>query len=373
MRKITIFSLFLMMGFYLKAQEVSMTENIRKSFWVDDNAEVEIENKYGEIIVNTWYKDSVRFVVTIEAKGKDRKSVAKALKRAEVELRKYGNKVLAKTDFVSSRSGILGDFLDQASEASKTITGNYKLEVNYELWMPEDLRLRIVNKFGDIYLSSLKNKVDIDMSYGDLRGNNCESELMLKHSFGKHSFDFVNTGIIELRKAESSIAVANTLEYKSTTSEIDLGKVTNLKINSRNDNYEIDEAVKLTGQGSFTDLRLDFGMETLILDFDYGEIFVSGINKDFKDVLLTGKSTDMNLILDQASYIDTEIKGQEERMILPNSMLLLNKEMIAEEDKIKLKGYVGNTNTTHGNLKVDASSGDLIISIKETSTFTNKE
>ena len=150
-----------------------------------------------------------------------------------------------------------------------------------------------------------------------------------------------------------------------------MGEVESLQINSRNDKYDVEMIAEIIGEGTFTDLNLDFVSSTARLDFDYGEIFISRIEKDFSRIAIKGKSCDINMILDQASYIKTRIIGQEDRMILPNSMLGMKKEPL-EEDRISLSGFVGNTNSTNSILDVDINSGELIISIKETDIFTNR-
>jgi len=76
--------------------------------------------------------------------------------------------------------------------------------------------------------------------------------------------------------------------------------------------------------------------------------------------------------LNQASFIKTFIKGPEDRMILPNSMLVMKKEQF-EDGRISLSGDVGNTNIDHSQLVIDAQGGELVVSIKETSLFTEKD
>ncbi|MBV6648027.1 MAG: hypothetical protein KI790_21375, partial [Cyclobacteriaceae bacterium] len=136
--------------------------------------------------------------------------------------------------------------------------------------------------------------------------------------------------------------------------------------------YDVETARHVVGQGTFTDLEIDFVEENLKLDFSYGDVFLTRIEKEFESIYITGKSTDINLILDQASYIKTEIKGPDQKMILPNSMLLMQKETLADK-RISLSGFVGNTNRDFSQLDIDAQGGELIISIKEMPIFTDRD
>lgn len=373
MKKILIFSLMSLFTWALIAQDVKIEKTQDRSFYFQNGDKVDIVNKYGEIIVRTWYKDSVRIMVKTEARGKNQETVNREMRRVEIEMRKIGNIITSVTHFDRGRTGLFGDLLSQVEDAGKSIVGGSKITVDYEVWLPEDADLSLENKFGDIYLVDLKGNVDIDLSHGDLRGNTIDKELALKHSFGKNTFDFIKDGNMVLRGVETKVNEAHRMEFESSSSEIEINKVYYLVINSRNDKYTINEARDVIGEGSFTDMTLDYVVDNIRLEFNYGDVYLTRIDKDFNAISLTGKSSDINLILDQASYIKTYIVGQEDKMILPNSMLVLSKEKVGEENNISLSGFVGNTNTNHSNLEVNAQGGELIIAIKETTLFTNKD
>ena len=90
-------------------------------------------------------------------------------------------------------------------------------------------------------------------------------------------------------------------------------------------------------------------------------------------VSIVGKSTDINLVLDQASYFKSRIEGPEERMVLPNSMLTLQRQELDDGKSISLNGFVGNTNSKVGDLSVIAKGGKLIVAIQETPIFSKQD
>ncbi len=374
MKKIGVYSYMLLITTLLSAQNVRIEKSFDQSFYIGEQARLDITNKYGEVIVHTWYNDSIRIKVEVIAEGKSQDIVNKEMRRVDVDLRKIGTIVSGATKFDQGKSrGILADLVDQVTDYSKSVIGGNRVSVDYEIWVPEEVDISIDNKFGDIYLSTLAGVVSIDLSHGDLRGNKISNELMLKHSFGKHTFDYIDDGNLTLRGIDSKISGGGKLDFESSSSEISLGVVKEVHMISRNDKYFMDEVTDLIGEGTFTDLNLDYAAEDIRLDFDYGDIFLSRINKDFGKIEINGKSCDINMILDQASYINTSIVGgPEDQMYLPNSMLVLKKEIL-EEGIISLNGFVGNTNTTHSRLDIKSDGGELIISIKETDIFTNRD
>ncbi len=347
--------------------QVRQERDLNRTFLSSENGKVEIINKYGEVIVRTWESDSVRFDVLIRAEGKNSDVVNKSMNRVDVRFRKVGGVISAVTE-VSKGRGVFSGVLSEV----EGVMGNNKLKINYEIWIPEGVLLSVENKFGDVYLTDLDAKVDLDVSHGDIKAGNFSESLNLKHSFGKASFGKVNDAILTLRGSEIDFEEAFSLNLESGSSEIRVDKAGKIQFNSRNDKIRLLDVKEVLCEGAFTDLTIDRLRGSSRLDFSYGDIYLSRIDKDFKNIDITGKSTDINLILDQASYIKTFIKGPEDRMILPNSMLVMQKEQF-EDGKVSLSGDVGNTNINHSQLIIDADGGELIVSIKETSLFTEKD
>lgn len=348
--------------------QVRQERDFNRSFAVNEDGKVEIVSKYGEVIIRTWDLDSVRFEVVVRAEGKNSSVVAKSMSRVDIRFRKIGSVISAVTE-VSSGNGFFGNVMNEVGG----VMGSNKLKVDYEVWLPKDVMLSIENKYGDVYLTNLEGKVDLNVSHGDIKANDISRSLNLKHSFGKSSFGKINDGIFTLRGSEITIDEAKNLNVESGSSEIHVDKMGRIQLNSRNDKIHLLEVNEIMCEGSFTNLTADLLKGSARLDFSYGDIYLSRIVKDFNSIDITGKSTDINLILNQASYIKTYIKAPEDRMILPNSMLTMQKEQLIDEEKISLSGFVGNTNTRHSQLIIEADGGELIVAIKETPIFVDKD
>ena len=141
---------------------------------------------------------------------------------------------------------------------------------------------------------------------------------------------------------------------------------------SRNDKISVQQADDIIAEGMFTDLSIDMVLSSAQLDFNYGDVFITRVQKGFKSIDIIGKSTDINLIMDQASYISANITANKDRLIVPSSMLVLKKENTATTSEITLSGFVGPTQNTKGELNVLADGGELIISIMELPLYTKK-
>lgn len=363
-----ILTLFLFIS-SLAFTQVRQERDYNRSYSVSENSKVEIISKYGEVIIQTWDLDSVKFEVVVKAEGRNSSIVKKSMDRVDVRFRKVGSIISAVTK-VESGSGLFGNIM---SEVEGVVGPNNRLQVDYQVWIPENVDLSIENKFGDIYMADLSGKVDVNVSHGDIKANHILTSMNLKHSFGKASFGIVEDAILTLRGSEFAVDEAGKLNFESGSSEILIEKANQVLFNSRNDKIRLSEVEEIIGEGSFTDLTADYIGGSARLDFSYGDIYLSRINRDFDSIDITGKSTDINMILNQASFIKTYIKGPEDRMVLPNSMMIMKKEIFEDEELISLSGDVGNSNTRHSQLLIDAQGGELIIAIKDTPIFTDRD
>lgn len=365
-KRFNISILILFFAFMVNGQ-LRVERDFKKSYAVPENGKVEVVSKYGEIIVRTWSKDSVKFQVVVKAEGRS-SVVTKSLERVNIKFRQVGSVISAVTE-IDSGKGFFGSLVSEVEGA----VGANKVKVDYEVWIPENVTLSVENKYGDVFLADINAEIDLNVSHGDIKANNLSSAMNLKHSYGKSSFGKINTAILTLRSAELKMDEAQSLNFESGSSEIRIEKVGRAQFNSRNDKiflYDVDEVMC---EGSFTDLTADVIRGSARLDFSYGDIYLSRISKDFNSIDITGKSTDINLILNQASYIKTYIQGPEDKMILPNSMLLMQKESLNEEGGISLSGFVGNANTKHSQLLIEADGGEIIVAIKDTPVFVDKD
>jgi hypothetical protein len=373
MKALTIFS-FLLAGWSLSAQELRIQKDYSESFSSDAIHLVEIENKYGDIIVNAWEKDSIKVEVTLEAFGKNQELVNKEIQKVDINIRQIGSMVSGITVFRQTKTrGFLGDLLSEIEDASKSLVGNSKLSIDYEVFLPENLELSITNKYGDVFIGKSTSDARVNIAHGDLRADQLTGTVYLAHSFGKHTINDLGEASLSLKGVTSDISNASVLTFESSSSQIFIGRVNELRLDNRNDKILVDEAETVSGKGSFADLTVKKLSKNARLDFSYGEIYLDQILRNFGAIRINGKSTDINLIINQGSYLSTYLEGDQSQMILPNSMLTMSNTPVENTNRVALSGMVGATQVEVSELNVIADMGSLIVSIEETDMFTNKD
>lgn len=369
-RKIYLCFSLLAVGLASTAQ-VKMEKDYDESFPVEEGNKVEISNKYGEVIIQTWDETQVRIVAKIIAQGRNQDVVNKNMNRVNLDMRKLGQLITVDTE-IEKRGGTFTEVFKDVEEYSRSLFGNKKLSVDLQVWLPENIDLSINNKYGDIYIAKHSAELDITLAHGDLRVDRIEGKLDFEHSFGKANFNYINRGRMVLRGSETTVEEGNSFSFQSSSSEINLFNTHYVKLNSRNDKVTVSQINELYGSGKFTEIDADRIMRNVDLNLEFGEISLKQIEQKFKNISITSKATDIMITLNQASYIDASIRGAEDKMIVPNAMLSLSRNFNDEDNTVTLFGMVGPTQDFQSKLTVDSDRGDVIISIKDTPVFTDR-
>ncbi len=334
----------------------TQSKTITESYVVGDNANIEIKNKYGQIIVNTWEKNEVKVEVIVTAYGKNRSSGEKILSRVDFDFNQVNNYVILES-VLDRKSGFFKDLLNNIGDYSKTLLSKNKLDIDYELYIPETASIKIENKFGDVFLADVKNNCEVKVSNGNIKAQQLEGEATISLSFGNAYVKSLDEGSIELKVADIEIDEANNININSSSSEIVIHKATRVRLNSRNDKLKISKIDHLAGKSSFSKIEVNKLLQLTEMDMSYGFLSVSEVDDNFSKIHLTGKSTDFNLSFDQRSYFNARLLAKEDKLVIPRK--IADVEIDSDDEFVSVKGTIGNKNNKPASVNIDAQKGDL--------------
>ena len=335
-----------------------LTKTISKAYSTSKIKRLEVHNKYGDIILNNWDKDSVVVAITIAAFGKNEEAAERLMKRTEIQFDVVSFGVEVYTELRKS-DGWLKDFWNEMSGYSQSIISKDQLTIDFQIYLPEDLDLEITNKYGDVYIPDRRGATRLDLSNGNLKAEDMSGNFNLIFRFGNADISMVHSGEVSLKSAELQIEKANRLRIQSNSSELDLGVVNQLKINSRTDKIVIEESNSLEGQSSFSKIRMRNLSGNLDLDTNYGAIVVDHVTSSFSDIMVLGNSTDMTLIFDHMAYFNTRVIAKEGKFELPRNHGLKQVYTDGTEKFIKSTGGLGKLNSAPGEVNINAQGGKL--------------
>ncbi|MEQ8243869.1 hypothetical protein [Fulvivirga sp.] len=340
--------------------DVSSSKTFNKNYKVDKKASIEVTNKYGQVIINSWAKDSIVIKVKVTSFAKDRDAADKLLDRVEFDFNRAGEFVVAET-VIDRSKGFLKDLWDDLDNYSRGLLSTKgKVTVNYEVYAPKYTNIKISNKFGDIYLDNFKGDVKVGLANGNLKTDEIIGGFDLNMSFGRANINNINNGIFVLRSADVEIERAKDIDLTSSSSTLVVSKLSLLKMESRNDKLRIDSLQVLRGNSSFTKINVKSLSRTVFADMNYGELNIELVKPGFRDIELLGKSTDFDLLFFEHSLVNINLVGKESNMLIGAGDY--EKSVYENDDKLtKITGTIGTGKDKNGTVNIHADGGKLSI------------
>ncbi|MTI39178.1 hypothetical protein [Fulvivirga lutimaris] len=338
--------------------DVSSEKTLRKSYKVDKKASLEIGNKYGQVIINSWAKDSVVIKVKVTSFAKDQEAADKMLDRVEFDFNRAGEFVIAET-VIDRSKGFLKDLWDDLGNYSRgLLSSKGKVTVSYEVYAPKYANIKISNKFGDIYMDNFKGDINIDLANGNLKTDEIIGGFDLDLSFGRANINTINNGVLVLRSADVEIERAKDIDLTSSSSTLLVSKLSLLKMESRNDKLRIDSLQVLRGNSSFTKINVKSLTRTVFADMNYGELNIELVKPSFRDIELLGKSTDFDLLFIEHTLVNINLVGKESNMLIGSGEY--EKSVYENDDKLtKVIGTLGTGKEKNGTVNIHADGGKL--------------
>jgi UDP-N-acetylglucosamine transferase subunit ALG13 len=251
-------------------------KNYSKTYPADANDILSIENKYGNVTVNTWNRNEVKVDVQVKVSAGSDDATQKLLDNVNISDSKNGSLISFRTIIGEVKSSWYSVFQGGSSK---------KMEINYTVYMPAKNELVIDNRYGAIYLPDLDGKVTINSSYGSLKAKSLTNESTLRVKYGNANIDNLNNSTIQLSYGDLTIGSVNTLTADVSYSPVKIGKLhTSAGINLRYGGGlqigDLDRDVKnLAINSSYSNIDIglsgdedaDFAIVTRYGDFNYGD------------------------------------------------------------------------------------------------------
>jgi hypothetical protein len=188
------------------------TKSYTKSYPVDGNDKLQINNSFGKVTVNTWAKNEVKVDVQIKAYADEEDDAHQLLDNISIADSKENSVVSFKTNIERTSNGstnTMGTWFSSGKSHTR------KMEVNYIVYMPAKSQLDVTNKFGAVILPDLSGKVYINLSYGNLTGQkltNPENSVTVK--FGEARIESYNSGDLNISYGKLILGTADNLKCK---------------------------------------------------------------------------------------------------------------------------------------------------------------
>lgn len=334
-----------------KKHEKSKT--IQKEYKVDADANVTIDNRYGNLNITTWDKNRVEIEVIITVKGDDLDRVEDRLSSIDVEFVASSNFVSAKTYFENERK----------SWSFWKNNNNLSYKINYKVKMPKSNSTDLDNDYGNIYLSDLEGKANINCDYGKITigelaaiNNNINLDYC-----SSSNIEFMKSGNVNVDYSKITIEESEELKVNSDYSTLKFGKTKSINFNIDYGSIGIDEAVHVNGNSDYASIRFGTIFKNLTIETDYGSITVKRLVKGFENVDIDAQYAGVKIGLDDDVAFDFVIDLQYAGFKYDKDKM----EFFKKISKTTKKYYEGKYGKVNANSQIKIRSQYGGISIKE--------
>lgn len=338
------------------AQDYSYQNTINKSFPAKGDVTLEISNKYGTVHFYNTDGDSVKLKIELTIKAKDEVKLEKMKSEINFDFNSTQSFIIAKT-LIGTKSNNIST---KIKYEMMPLTDN-SVEINYSVYAPKNLNLKIDNKFGDMYLENHEGKIFVSQAYGDLKANNLSGNVTLDVSFGDAVVNTLSNANVTIMYSDFHLVQASNLTIESKSSNITIDEINKLTISSKRDKYIISNLNYFYGDTWFTDVKVNSLKSECLLSLKYGSLNINSISKEFNMINLSSKYTDYKLFLSKDVSFNFDITYRNADIKYPNENVNIQQNSIGPDAKTLISsGFIGKKDSA-SKLKVNIEYGDLKI------------
>ncbi len=356
-RIIIFFTAFVILPSLLIAQVYSEKREQGKSFKLKSGTTVHISNKYGNVNIMPWEKDSVRIEVSMSAQSKQAAKVIKILSTIDCEMISTATSISARTVFYDNSATF---WKDVVSYAGQVINTSNNLQINYTVYIPETVPLKIDNKFGNIYMDSHRANVDIALANGDIQARDFSKTLKLKLEFGSASLQDIDDAQLTINYSDITCRKINSLNMNSRSSTMEIENADAIELTSSRDKLVVKSCNSLSGEASFSRIRVNELDAMCTMNTKYGELKLNTLSRNFRTIQVKSEYTDIFLGVNPGAGYSLDLQYDAKTNLNISSQInnQLKKETLNTKTGTMLAtGDIGKSGASH--ISITAKAGAL--------------
>ena len=324
------------------------TKTIKKAYFVNTDAGINIDNAYGSIYVTTWDEDKIELDITIKVSGGNENWVNQRINDIDVDINALKNLVSAKTIIKNSNTRSKGN--------------NNTFEINYTIKIPKKGNVTLRNKYGNIITTDLWSTTDLTCKYGKLstgKLNSNKNNIQIEYCPGS-SIEYVNYGSILARYSEIKINDLSKIDLTSDYTDVTVANGDVIRYTSKYGNLNIFKVKSVEGTANYMTLKFGDIFEQFKLTAKYCEISVNNFNPKVNDVVIISGYSGIKLGYNPIYAFDFDISVRYANLKSDSDLVFSDRE---ETNYSKtFRGYYNKKGVN--NLTIKSDYGNIILSKK---------
>ena len=310
-------------------QEV-LSKQIEESFDFSSESKLLLENKYGNIYILGSDDNRLSVTVDISATNENSKEAQALLDRIQPSIKEIGNQVIITSEIVKKEVGFLEKFFSKSVTSGKKA----KSQINYTLHVPNDSRIELANKYGDVIVSEWNGELDVAVEHGDIRLPDGIEDARISIKYGKLKARDLISAKVDANDAVVEIENCQRLTVNSKGSELLLNEIGVLALTSSKDEMEIEGVNSLEGTVTYSNVKVSQLVTSADMVLKWAELRVLDFASKGPSVRIEQDNSEIYLNISNTSF---QFHANLEQGVLriPKTMNHIKSELLDRKRKIR--------------------------------------
>ncbi len=338
------------------AQE-KVSKKIKKTYPLTNAGELHLENKYGDVTIIGWEKKTIQINVEIQVTKKKKEDANELLNRINMVVNNTEDFIKISSLIKDKNNSMLSRLFDKANPFD---FDKSNIQIDYSVHLPFNAEINIINKFGDIIISSWNGKLKANLQHGDMWLNKDLNNANIEMKFGKLKTKSITYGNIRFKNGEINIEKSEDLKINSSGAVIEIENVKSLEVHSSKDQIKIEKIGKIHGELMFSNMNLNTVYDSLNLTMEIADLWISKIEKTYTNITINQESSELNINISGLT-IDFNASLEQGLLRIPKSFTNIKTNVIDKRRRIRdITASYGNNNVT-GKFKITGKKGAIVL------------
>lgn len=350
MKSIYNISFFLLsLSPFIALAQVDRSKEINKTYDVSAKGRLSIDNKYGDVHIDTWERNRVEINIVVKATKKTTAKAQEYLDKVEIDISDDNKNDLSfKTIINGNINNSRGD----------------NLEIDYNIKAPVGFSMTLRNSYGSLYLGNTSGEVQLKIAYGNVKVDEMTGDVNLKVSYGNGEIESISNGIMTVSYSNLSVEDIGDVEITNNYSNIELGTTQDVELSNRYGNVTMEANNSLKGYSKYGNVKIARLYKSISLDIMHGGgLKVGWIGKSFTKIDI--ESSYASVVLKFEKGMSAEFEADMKYCDLKNYNIPFDHSFIDESGSQKTYRGILGTGNGKGKISLNSAYGNVKISYAE--------
>ena len=323
-------------------------KKIKKEYAVNADAQLKINNSYGNVNVVSWNENRVVIEVTVKTNGNNEEKVQKKLDEINVDFSNSASLVSAKTIFNKNKG----------RSWWRSGNNNVNMQINYEIKVPVTNSVDLSNDYGGISLNKIEGNARINCDYGKMTlGKLLGDTNELRFDYTNNStIEYMKQGKINADYSSFTLEEGGNIDLNADYSKSEFVNIQNLIYNCDYGSLKTASSNNVEGNGDYLSAKFGTVKGNFSVEADYGSIRIEELGSSAGNVAIesdyTGIKVGYNSAFNFTFNITLEYAG-----LSGKDDLEIVKQRVKSSDKY-YEGYYGSSSASK-NININSEYGGV--------------